>query len=186
MEAGATPSSRDDASRREVLLRVTLLERLLVARPAGDQEPARRLGVLEIVVETVAGRPALVILDSDHSQAHVEAELDAYSPLVPPGGYVIVEDSNIGEVREDLMPGPLQAIDAFLARTDTFEVDPSREKFMITFNPRGYLRRVLAVRHQPEPTRSPRLALWSATRGRRCRRRQHPQRDERGARGGLA
>ncbi len=48
----------------------------------------------------------MVVLDSDHSQAHVEAELDAYAPLVSPGCYLIVEDSNIGEVRKDLMPGP--------------------------------------------------------------------------------
>ena len=33
------------------------------------------------------------ILDSDHSQVHVEAESAAYAPLVPVGCYVIVEDS---------------------------------------------------------------------------------------------
>ncbi len=84
----------------------------------------------------------LVILDSDHSQAHVEAELAVYASLVPFGGYVIVEDSNIGRIRKDLMPGPLEAIETFLAGTDDFEIDRSREKFLITFNPSGYLRRV--------------------------------------------
>lgn len=88
------------------------------------------------------GKRTLVVLDSDHSQAHVEAELDAYAPLVPVGGYVIVEDSNIGRIRKDLMPGPLEAIEAFLSRTDDFEIDREREKFLITFNPSGYLRRV--------------------------------------------
>ena len=88
------------------------------------------------------GKRVLVVLDSDHSQAHVEAELAAYAPLVQVGGYVIVEDSNIGQIRKDLLPGPLQAIEAFLARTDEFEVDRSREKFLITQNPSGYLRRV--------------------------------------------
>ena len=34
------------------------------------------------------------------------------------------------------------AIEAFLSRTDDFEVDHEREKFLITFNPSGYLRRV--------------------------------------------
>jgi len=61
---------------------------------------------------------------------------------VPPGGYLIVEDSNIGEVRKDLMPGPRQAIETFLAGRDDFEADRSRERFMITFNPSGYLRRL--------------------------------------------
>jgi cephalosporin hydroxylase len=88
------------------------------------------------------GKRVLVILDSDHSQAHVEAELAVYASLVPVGGYLIVEDSNIGQIRKDLMPGPLEAIETFLAGTDDFEVDGSREKFLITFNPSGYLRRV--------------------------------------------
>jgi cephalosporin hydroxylase len=89
-----------------------------------------------------AGKRTLVILDSDHSQAHVEAELAVYADLVPVGGYVIVEDSNIGQIREDLLPGPLEAIQTFLAGSSAFEIDPAREKFLITFNPSGYLRRV--------------------------------------------
>ena len=88
------------------------------------------------------GSATLVVLDSDHSQAHVEAELAAYAPLVPVGCYVIVEDSNIGQIRKDLLPGPLEAIETFLAGTDEFEIDREREKFLITFNPSGYLRRV--------------------------------------------
>ena len=94
------------------------------------------------VSERAAGRRALVILDSDHSQSHVARELAAYAQLVPVGCYLIVEDSNIGRIREDLMPGPLEAIEAFLASTDEFEIDREREKFLITFNPSGYLRRV--------------------------------------------
>ena len=88
------------------------------------------------------GKRTLVILDSDHSQAHVEAELAEYARLVPVGGYVIIEDSNIGQIRKDLLPGPLEAIEAFLARTDEFEIDREREKFLITHNPSGYLRGV--------------------------------------------
>jgi cephalosporin hydroxylase len=88
------------------------------------------------------GKRTLVVLDSDHSQAHVEAELAEYGALVPVGGYVIVEDSNIGQIRKDLLPGPLEAVGAFLSRTDEFEIDRTREKFLITFSPSGYLRRV--------------------------------------------
>jgi cephalosporin hydroxylase len=98
--------------------------------------------VVEEVRGRAAGRPTLVVLDSDHSQAHVEAELAAYAPLVPVGCYVVVEDSNIGQIRKDLLPGPLQAVEAFLAGTDEFAIDRAREKFLITFNPSGYLRRV--------------------------------------------
>jgi cephalosporin hydroxylase len=98
--------------------------------------------VIEEVRGRTAGRRLLVILDSDHSQGHVEAELAAYTPLIPVGCYVIVEDSNIGRIRKDLTPGPLEAIETFLASTDAFESDRSREKFLITFNPSGYLERV--------------------------------------------
>jgi cephalosporin hydroxylase len=98
--------------------------------------------VVEEVRARADGRPILVILDSDHSKAHVEAELAAYASLVPVGCYLIVEDSNIGQIRKDLMPGPLEAIETFLAGTDGFVIDREREKFLITFNPSGYLRRV--------------------------------------------
>jgi cephalosporin hydroxylase len=98
--------------------------------------------VVRDVRERAGERRTLVILDSDHSQEHVEAELAAYASLVPVGGYLIVEDSNIGKIRKDLMPGPLQAVVAFLESTDEFVIDREREKFLITFNPSGYLRRV--------------------------------------------
>ncbi len=98
--------------------------------------------VLAEVRERVSARRTMIVLDSDHSQAHVDAELEAYAPLVPVGCYLIVEDSNIGRIREDLMPGPLQSIERFLAGTTDFEVDPEREKFLLTFNPSGYLKRV--------------------------------------------
>lgn len=107
-------------------------------------KPSVDPGVVSDVRARADGLRTLVILDSDHSQANVEAELEAYAPLVPVGCYVIVEDSNIGQIRKDLMPGPLQAIERFLAQTDEFEVDREREKFLITFNPSGFLRRVRA------------------------------------------
>ena len=108
----------------------------LAGRSSTDRE------LLAEVRARAEGRRTLIVLDSDHAQVHVEAELEAYAPLVPVGCYLIVEDSNIGQIREDLMPGPLEAVEAFLARTDEVEIDRQREKFLITFNPSGYLRRV--------------------------------------------
>jgi cephalosporin hydroxylase len=35
----------------------------------------------------------------------------------------------------------MEALEAFLAETDEFEVDATREKFFLTFNPRGFLRK---------------------------------------------
>ena len=61
---------------------------------------------------------------------------------MPVGCYVIVEDSNIGQIRKDLMPGPLRRSRPSSRGTDEFAIDREREKFLITFNPSGYLRRV--------------------------------------------
>jgi cephalosporin hydroxylase len=89
----------------------------------------------------------LVLLDSDHSREHVLDELRLYSPLVTPGSYVIVEDTNLNghPVWPDFGPGPMEAVDIFLSENDDFVIDTSREKFYMTWNPRGYLKRVMAV-----------------------------------------
>jgi cephalosporin hydroxylase len=85
----------------------------------------------------------LVILDSDHSRDHVLDELHIYSRFVRPGGYLVVEDTNVNghPVYEEHGPGPMEAVNAFLAGTDEFEVDTAREKFFLTFNPGGFLRK---------------------------------------------
>ena len=85
----------------------------------------------------------MVILDSDHSYAHVLRELQAYAPLVQKGGYVVVEDSNVNghPVFRSHGPGPMEALEAFLRENPDFESDRSREKYYLTFNPKGYLRR---------------------------------------------
>jgi len=86
----------------------------------------------------------MVILDSDHTYAHVAAELDAYAPLVSPGDYLIVEDTSVNG--HPLLPaygaGPMEAARDFLQRDARFVVDDECERFMATLNPRGYLRRV--------------------------------------------
>jgi len=96
-------------------------------------------------VEDLVGErnPVLVILDSDHARDHVLEELRIYAPLVTPGSYLIVEDTNVNghPVSPDHGPGPMEALNAFLGETDEFSVDLDREKFFLTFNPRGYLRR---------------------------------------------
>ena len=49
--------------------------------------------VVEKVKEMAAGAsPVLVILDSDHTRAHVARELEAYAPLVTPGSYIVATD----------------------------------------------------------------------------------------------
>jgi cephalosporin hydroxylase len=85
----------------------------------------------------------MVILDSDHSRDHVLGELRIYGKMVTRGQYLIVEDTNINghPALPEFGPGPMEALDLYLKEDDAFEIDPSREKFYMTFNPRGYLRR---------------------------------------------
>ena len=39
-------------------------------------------------------------------------------------------------------PGPWEAVDEFLKGNDAFEIDRHRERFLFTFSPNGYLKRV--------------------------------------------
>ena len=85
----------------------------------------------------------MVILDSDHRKSHVANELQIYSEIVSVGHYLIVEDTIIGNpILPAFGPGPKEALDEFLKDHPNFQADNDREKFMLTFNPGGYLRRL--------------------------------------------
>lgn len=85
----------------------------------------------------------LVLLDADHRKEHVDKELLLYSDLVTSGSYLILDDTNTNgrPISPGWGPGPGEALDEFLAKDDRFEVDKSREKFLFTYSPNGYLRR---------------------------------------------
>jgi cephalosporin hydroxylase len=91
-----------------------------------------------------AGKRTMVILDSDHSATQVAGELEIYPEFVTPGCYLIVDDTDMGghPVLPEHGPGPTEALDAWLPTQSSFEIDPSRERFMLSLNPRGYLKRV--------------------------------------------
>ncbi len=106
----------------------------------------------DAVVEQVRQRVAalapghvLVLLDSDHSAAHVTRELERYVEFVPVGDYVLVQDGTIDELTifAGDRPGPLQAIEEFLARDPRLVVDQQRsDKYLIGHSPKGWLKRV--------------------------------------------
>lgn len=95
----------------------------------------------------------LVIEDSAHTFDNTLNVLRLYSRLIKLGDYFIVEDGichhglDIGPE-----PGPYEAIEAFIKENVDFEVDRSRERFLITWNPKGYLRRT-ALNNKPSYTR---------------------------------
>ena len=87
----------------------------------------------------------VVMLDSDHSKENVLRELRIYSQFVTEGSYVIVEDTNVNGHPSfpSHGPGPWEAVDEFISGKGCayFEVDRTKERFLLTFNPRGYLRK---------------------------------------------
>jgi len=78
----------------------------------------------------VWGLNCFIVLDSDHSTEHVMAELDTYSPLIQPGGFLVVEDTNTS--------GPAEALAKWLPKHPEFG---TVEGPYISFAPGGYLQR---------------------------------------------
>jgi cephalosporin hydroxylase len=87
--------------------------------------------------------PVFVILDSDHAEAHVLAEMKSIRPLLVPGDYVVVEDSNVNghPVYPDHGPGPFEAMNKYFEQyPEDYKHDDAREaKFGFSFATRGFL-----------------------------------------------
>jgi cephalosporin hydroxylase len=101
----------------------------------------------------------LVILDSNHSKAHVSAELEAYAPLVTPGSYIVATDGSM-EFLADVPRGnpdwtwnnPKAAASEFASAHPEFCLEEPPWRFnegeirlRVTHWPGAYLRR------RPEP-----------------------------------
>ena len=102
--------------------------------------------ILEQVWQWSRGKRTMVILDSDHHAAHVLQELRSYGEMVTPGCYLICEDTNLNGnpvfSPVPYNPGPKEAMDMFLKeQEDAWVVDKGCEKFLMTFNPGGYLKK---------------------------------------------
>ena len=93
-------------------------------------------GIVEQVRAAARGlEVVLVVADSDHAFEHTRDELESYHSLVTSGSYFVMEDTNIPN------NGPRQAVENFLRHHPEFSVARKMEKFLLTFNPAGYLRR---------------------------------------------
>ena len=93
------------------------------------------------------GERVMVILDSDHARDHVRRELALYAPLVTKDCYLVVEDTNVNghPVSRSHGPGPMEALNEYMARKSGFEMDRTlEERYKMTFYPQGWLKRVAA------------------------------------------
>jgi cephalosporin hydroxylase len=94
------------------------------------------------VTTLCAGRRGMVIEDSDHKYLVTKAILEAYERYVATGCYFVVEDTCVEFLNLPPFPGPLNAVKEFVAgHRDSFVIDRSREKYVMTYNPMGYLLR---------------------------------------------
>ena len=91
----------------------------------------------------------LVFLDSNHTHKHVLREMELYSPLVKKGSYLVVFDTVIEDMPDELCQdrpwgkgnNPKTAVWEFMKTNDRFEIDKEIEnKLLITVAPDGYLK----------------------------------------------
>ena len=128
-------------------------------RKAIEQHPmARRIDMIEgssidaavaaEVAKRAAGKRTMVVLDSNHTHAHVAAELDAYATLVSQGCYLVVLDTTVEDMPAAAFadrpwgPGnnPKTAVREFVRKSDRFVVDRAIDhKLLISVGPEGYL-----------------------------------------------
>lgn len=140
------PHNRAAVEAHELAAEITLVEGDSIA-PNTVERVHALIGATESV---------LLILDSNHTKAHVLAELSAYSPLVRPGGFVIVADGIMASLVG--LPGskadwdwnnPKTAVAEFLASHPEFEraapprvFDEGAVRTGGSYWPDGYLRRI--------------------------------------------
>ncbi len=88
----------------------------------------------------------MVFHDGDHSREHVLLDLGAYAKFVQVGGSFVVEDTviHLFKAGDGLgsPSGPLGAVEQFVRKDLPFQIDDDCEQSVITYNPRGYLKRV--------------------------------------------
>jgi cephalosporin hydroxylase len=139
------PHNRSAIEAHELMEFVTLIE-------GGSTNPS----VVDQVKQQVKpGETVMVVLDSNHCKEHVKCELEAYSPLVSPGSYIVATDGimhwlgNAPRTQEDWgWNNPKNAADEFAARHPEFDHAQPAFSFnegniteMVTYWPGAWLRR---------------------------------------------
>jgi cephalosporin hydroxylase len=134
--------NRDSIERHPLADGITLVEGSSIAEET----------VARVKAEIRPEDRVMVVLDSDHSRAHVVAELRAYGALVTQGCYLVVADTAAGYLTEEQVSRrqskvwqqgdePLSAARDYLSETDRFEVDPViNGKLVMSSSPGGYLK----------------------------------------------
>lgn len=117
-----------------------------IVRITGNSSSAEIIKRVNIMCR---GKKCLVIQDGDHTTEGVTNDLINYSGLVSEGSYFIVEDGIVDVIKPkdkkihwQEESGPLPAIKKFLKINNNFIIDKSKERYIITYNPSGFLKRI--------------------------------------------
>ena len=136
------PHNRQAIEAHPLARRISLIE-------GSSTDPA----VVAQVRERAAGKArVLVCLDSNHTHAHVLAELEAYAGLVSLASYCIVFDTFVEDMPADHVwtdrpwgkgNNPKTALREWLQDHPEFEIDHSiDDRLLVTSAPDGFLKRV--------------------------------------------
>jgi cephalosporin hydroxylase len=118
----------------------------MIQGSAIDDDLAKEVADRAHSVDTV-----MVVLDSNHTHAHVKRELELYADLVSVGSYCIVFDTVVEDMPRGSYPdrpwdvgdNPKTAVHEFMQGNEEFVIDSAvHQKLLITVAPEGYLKRI--------------------------------------------
>jgi len=84
----------------------------------------------------------LIIEDSSHTFDNTLQVLKNYKDIVSIGSYLVIEDGICDIIDLGINPGPMKAVEKWIENNTNFEIDRIREKYIMTYNPKGYLKRL--------------------------------------------
>ena len=95
------------------------------------------------VRDTVGDQPRALVIFGATARAKVLAAFENFAPLVPVGSYLVVEDTilNGHPVWPGFGRGPAEAVQT-IVESGEFVPDPALERYALTFNPGGFLKRI--------------------------------------------
>jgi cephalosporin hydroxylase len=140
------PHNRAAIEAHEMMPLITLIEGSSVAPEVVD--------AVKALIQP--GETVLVLLDSNHTKAHVLAELEAYGPTVTEGSYIVATDGIMAKVvgaprtqPDWTWNNPLNAAEEFAATHPEFVIEEPAFPFnegavtdRVTYWPSGFLKRV--------------------------------------------
>jgi cephalosporin hydroxylase len=135
------PHNRDAIESHPMSRRIQMIQGSSIDPVIVDQVKAHAAGK----------RRVLISLDSNHTHAHVAAELAAYAGLTTVGSYCVVFDTVIEDLPADHFPdrpwgpgnSPKTAVHAFVRDNPGFEIDERIDhKLLLSVAPHGFLKRV--------------------------------------------